>query len=64
MVQEKQYPRVVAMAGGVDKAQAIKGALAGGCINVLIIDKVTAKIINLIILVKNGLINCYVLSSD
>jgi DNA-binding transcriptional regulator LsrR (DeoR family) len=41
----KQCPRVVAMAGGVDKAQAIKGALAGGYINVLIIDKTTAKLL-------------------
>lgn len=41
----KRCPRVVALAGGVDKAQAIKGALTGGYIDVLVIDKNTAKLL-------------------
>jgi DNA-binding transcriptional regulator LsrR (DeoR family) len=39
----KLCPRVVALAGGIDKTQAIKGALVGGYIDVLIIDINTAK---------------------
>lgn len=31
--------RVVAGAGGKDKRQAVRGALAGGCMNVLITDE-------------------------
>lgn len=41
----KHCPRVVAMAGGVDKAQAIKGALTGGYVDVLIVDNMTAKLL-------------------
>lgn len=41
----KQCPRVVAMAGGIEKAQAIKGALVGGYVDVLIIDNITAKLL-------------------
>ena len=36
-------PRVVALAGGIDKVAAIKGALNGGLIDVLITDRVTAE---------------------
>lgn len=41
----KRCPRVVALAGGKDKAQAIKGALQGKYIDVLIVDYTTAKTI-------------------
>ena len=36
-------PRVVALAGGIDKVAAIKGALNGGLMDVLITDRVTAE---------------------
>ncbi|WP_165314092.1 sugar-binding transcriptional regulator [Vibrio ziniensis] len=39
----KRCPRVVALAGGMDKLAAIKGALTGGYIDILIIDVHTAK---------------------
>lgn len=40
--QLKNCPRVVGLAGGSEKISAIIGALAGGYIDVLIIDRVTA----------------------
>ncbi len=39
----KKCPQVVALAGGLDKVEAIKGALSGQYIDVLITDRVTAK---------------------
>ncbi|MEB7375028.1 sugar-binding transcriptional regulator [Enterobacter hormaechei] len=39
----KNCPNVVALAGGTDKVAAIKGALAGGYIDVLITDYATAR---------------------
>lgn len=39
----KACPRVVALAGGMDKLAAIKGALRGGYLDILIIDIQTAK---------------------
>jgi DNA-binding transcriptional regulator LsrR (DeoR family) len=39
----KALPRVVAVAGGERKATAIRGALLGGCVDVLITDKFTAE---------------------
>lgn len=39
----KACPRVVALAGGMDKLAAIKGALNGGYLDILIIDVQTAK---------------------
>ncbi|WGY47359.1 sugar-binding transcriptional regulator [Vibrio sp. ABG19] len=39
----KSCPRVVALAGGMDKLAAIKGALTGGYVDILIIDVHTAK---------------------
>ncbi|MEI8634591.1 sugar-binding domain-containing protein [Vibrio sp. PP-XX7] len=39
----RKCPRVVALAGGLDKSLAIRGALNGGYIDVLIIDYTTAK---------------------
>ncbi|CAM3623753.1 Deoxyribonucleoside regulator [Vibrio aerogenes CECT 7868] len=39
----KACPRVVALAGGMDKLAAIKGALTGGYIDILMIDVHTAK---------------------
>lgn len=41
----KACPRVVALAGGIDKAQAIRGALSGGYIDVLIVDEPTAQLL-------------------
>ncbi|TYG34804.1 sugar-binding transcriptional regulator [Lonepinella koalarum] len=41
----KKCPRVVALAGGKEKAEAIKSALLGGYIDVLIIDKQTAQLL-------------------
>lgn len=41
--QVKDCPRVIALAGGQDKSEAIKGALQGGYVNILVIDKETAK---------------------
>jgi DNA-binding transcriptional regulator LsrR (DeoR family) len=40
--QLKQIPRVVGVAGGPDKAEVVCGALAGGFIDVLITDQITA----------------------
>jgi deoxyribonucleoside regulator len=39
----KRIPLVVAMAAGVDKRDAIVGALRAGCINVLVTDEATAR---------------------
>ena len=39
----KRIPLVVAMAAGVDKRDAILGALRSGCINVLVTDELTAR---------------------
>lgn len=39
----KKIPFVVGIAGGPDKTQAILGALRGGLINVLVVDKITAE---------------------
>ena len=41
--QLRQVPRAVGIAGGPDKTVAIRGALRGGWINVLITDKFTAE---------------------
>ncbi|CAG9000823.1 MAG: Deoxyribonucleoside regulator [Candidatus Celerinatantimonas neptuna] len=43
--QVKECPRVIALAGGAEKAQAIKGALLGNYIDVLIVDYPTARMI-------------------
>ncbi|MFP8966487.1 sugar-binding transcriptional regulator [Pokkaliibacter sp. CJK22405] len=43
LAQLKNCPRVVGLAGGLDRVDAIKGALAGGYIDVLITDRITAK---------------------
>jgi DNA-binding transcriptional regulator LsrR (DeoR family) len=40
--QLKRTPRVVGVSGGPDKAEALRAALAGGLINVLITDSATA----------------------
>lgn len=40
--QIKRCDRVVGLAGGLDKVQAIKGALKGGYLDVLITDRITA----------------------
>lgn len=45
LAQVKQCPQVVALAGGTDKAQAIRGALRGGYVNVLIVDYPTARLL-------------------
>ncbi|WP_032093947.1 sugar-binding transcriptional regulator [Necropsobacter rosorum] len=39
----KKCPRVIALAGGKEKVNAIKGALNGGYIDVLVIDKIAAR---------------------
>lgn len=39
----KQFPRVVAIAGGPEKYEAILGAVKGKLINTLITDQVTAQ---------------------
>jgi len=39
----KQCPRVIALAGGIEKTAAIKGALMGGYVDVLVVDNHTAK---------------------
>ena len=41
----KSIPNTIAVAAGTQKADAIKGALLSGCINTLIIDETTAKIL-------------------
>jgi lsr operon transcriptional repressor len=41
----KGFPNVIAVAGGVEKAEAIDAALKTGCINILITDEDTAKAI-------------------
>jgi DNA-binding transcriptional regulator LsrR (DeoR family) len=41
--QLKRTPRVVGVSGGPDKAEALRAALAGGLINVLITDSATAE---------------------
>ena len=39
----KNCPRVIALAGGKEKVNAIKGALNGGYIDILVIDKIAAQ---------------------
>jgi len=39
----KTFPNVIAVAGGVEKAEAIDAVLKTGCINILITDEETAK---------------------
>jgi DNA-binding transcriptional regulator LsrR (DeoR family) len=39
----KQTPRVIGVAGGKRKVDAIRACLTGGLINVLITDKFTAE---------------------
>ncbi|KXL54248.1 transcriptional regulator LsrR [Anaerotignum neopropionicum] len=39
------FPNVIAVAGGIEKAEAIAGVLKTGCINILITDEETAKAI-------------------
>ena len=39
----KQTPRVVGVAGGDRKVEAIRGCLIGGFVNVLVTDKFTAE---------------------
>jgi DNA-binding transcriptional regulator LsrR (DeoR family) len=43
LAQLRCVPRSVGIAGGASKLQAIRGALAGGWINVLITDRFTAE---------------------
>lgn len=43
--QLKQIPRLVAMVGGPDKHRAVRAALSGGLISVLITDQITAQAI-------------------
>jgi DNA-binding transcriptional regulator LsrR (DeoR family) len=45
MEQLRQLPLVIAVAGGVEKAQALSGALHGGLIDVIICDQATALIV-------------------
>jgi DNA-binding transcriptional regulator LsrR (DeoR family) len=45
LAQVKQCSQVVALAGGKDKAPAIRGALRGGYVNVLIVDYPTARLL-------------------
>ncbi|MFV0322165.1 MAG: sugar-binding transcriptional regulator [Alphaproteobacteria bacterium] len=40
--QLKECPEVIALAGGLEKVEAIKGALNGGYIDVLVTDRITA----------------------
>jgi DNA-binding transcriptional regulator LsrR (DeoR family) len=39
----KRIPLVVAMAAGLEKRDAILGALRAGCMNVLVTDEATAR---------------------
>lgn len=43
LAQVKRCPQVVALAGGEEKANAIRGALRGGYVKVLIVDYPTAR---------------------
>ena len=43
LAELKECPRVIALAGGEEKVDAIRGALAGGLLDVLITDRVTAE---------------------
>ncbi len=43
LAQLKRCPNVVALAGGVDKLAAMRAALAGGYIDVLVTDRITAE---------------------
>lgn len=43
--QVRNCPQVVALAGGKEKAHAIRGALRGGYVNVLIVDYPTARLL-------------------
>lgn len=43
LAEARACPQVVALAGGMSKANAIRGALRGGYINVLIVDYPTAR---------------------
>jgi DNA-binding transcriptional regulator LsrR (DeoR family) len=45
LAQVKRCPQVVALAGGEEKAQAIRGALRGGYVQVLIVDYPTARLL-------------------
>ena len=45
LAQARNCPQVVALAGGVGKANAIRGALIGQYINVLIVDYPTAQLL-------------------
>ncbi|MFV0405671.1 MAG: sugar-binding transcriptional regulator [Propioniciclava sp.] len=42
MAQMRELPHVVCVAGGLDKTAAIRGAIAGGIVDVLITDEATA----------------------
>lgn len=43
LVQLRRVPRVIAVAGGARKSAALRGALAGGWINVLVTDRAMAE---------------------
>lgn len=43
LLQVRNCPRVVALAGGLDKKAAIQGALVGGYVDVLVTDRYTAE---------------------
>jgi len=45
LAQVRRCPQVVALAGGQEKAHAIRGALRGGYVNVLIVDYPTARLL-------------------
>lgn len=45
LAQVRNCPQVVALAGGKEKAHAIRGALRGGYVNVLIVDYPTARLL-------------------
>ena len=45
LAQVKNCLQVVALAGGKEKAQAIRGALRGGYVKVLIVDYPTARLL-------------------
>ncbi|NLJ48762.1 MAG: hypothetical protein GX428_04130, partial [Candidatus Atribacteria bacterium] len=41
----KKVPHIIGVAGGLDKVDAIIGALRGGFVNLLVIDNYTAEAI-------------------
>ncbi len=41
--QLKKCPQTMALAGGLEKIEALKGAMAGGYIDILVTDNITAK---------------------